>query len=575
MGKSIPIHEFPPRPCPVDILESQAFHRACDHARKVLPPRPKFLPGLPPHMPAPAVRQQMQQTQPPAAPGAALDRVHEGEAMSDDDDDGLLPGQVAPGDGFVLVHDPSLLGMPLYSCCVALQLLSAKDALALRSTNRAFRERIEFLALALRPSLGAVGRKWHALTKVTKTLPTAEAIRNLERRPGGTQAAVPRALRALLRPFDAKKGTWPRLRRAADACAVSTRKTLDVLLCVDVGNVASRTNDCEAARRALGEELVAEKGLASVDRTYRMDKSFAAAACRVWCAAVLDLRDALVLKPHVCALARDRATLVALGGLAKRTATVAAPATLEDLASQATAPSQVLDQASLLSTATAPALDQASLLSTRAVRRNRVLKPGPGRSPPRDPNDVLQAFDEFARAPYVMFKSPSTKAERFELAHQPLDSPWGSALEEATALDAPWGSVDSIESQGSWVSAYKRCAVDRLMTQGRLSALTRGDSGHEKPLFDSEAQRERLKQAAKYDPQRAVRMAYTQKLTFAGREARGLAFDATGSAKASARANRRRSREIDALELKLSGAPAPTPAPAPAPAPARNKMSRS
>ena len=51
-------HEFPPRPCPVDLLESQAFSRACEHARKVLPPAPKFLPGLPPLMPPPTVRLQ-------------------------------------------------------------------------------------------------------------------------------------------------------------------------------------------------------------------------------------------------------------------------------------------------------------------------------------------------------------------------------------------------------------------------------------------------------------------------------------------------------------------------------------
>ena len=190
-------HEFPPRPCPVDLLESQAFSRACEHARKVLPPAPKFLPGLPPLMPPPAVRLQAQD----AAAGPAP--VPEGAAFSDDDDDdGLLPGQAAPGDGFVMVHDPSLTGLPLYCLCIALQRLPASDALALRATNRAFRERITFLSLALRPPLGAVGRKWDAFKKATKTLPTAEAIKGLERRPGGKQGPVPRALRALLKPFD-------------------------------------------------------------------------------------------------------------------------------------------------------------------------------------------------------------------------------------------------------------------------------------------------------------------------------------------------------------------------------------
>jgi hypothetical protein len=59
-------------------------------------------------------------------------------------------------------------------------------------------------------------------------------------------------------------------------------------------------------------------------------------------------------------------------------------------------------------------------------------------------------------------------------------------------------------------------------------------------------------------------MAYTQKLAFAGREARGLGFDTKGSAKAAARASRRRAR-VDSLETRLlSGAPAPAPAPAPA-----------
>ena len=52
---------------------------------------------------------------------------------------------------------------------------------------------------------------------------------------------------------------------------------LDVMLCVDKGNVAARTNDFEAARGALGEELVNEKGLstnkASLTSLYRMDKS--------------------------------------------------------------------------------------------------------------------------------------------------------------------------------------------------------------------------------------------------------------------------------------------------------------
>ena len=63
--------------------------------------------------------------------------------------------------------------------------------------------------------------------------------------------------------------------------------------------------------------------------------------------AVLD-RDAMVRDPHVCSLARDRATLFALGGLAKQPMTVV-PATIDDLASQATAPSHVLDSESMLS----------------------------------------------------------------------------------------------------------------------------------------------------------------------------------------------------------------------------------
>jgi hypothetical protein len=305
-------HEFPPRPCPVDLLESQAFSRACEHARRVLPPAPKFLPGLPPLMPPPAVRLQTQDV----AAGPAPARVPEGAAFSDDDDDGLLPGQAAPGDGFVIVHDPSLTGMPLYCCCMALQRLPAKDALALRATNRAFRERITFLSLALRPPLGVVGRKWDAFKKATKTLPTAEAIKGLERRPGGKQGPVPRALRALLKPFDTKKGSWHRLRRAADACANNSRTMLDVMLCVDRGNVAARTNDFEAARGALGEELVNEKGLstnkASLTSLYRMDKSFAAAACRVLCG---NQNGAFVLNRRVVLHAIDATPARRRGGV--------------------------------------------------------------------------------------------------------------------------------------------------------------------------------------------------------------------------------------------------------------------
>ena len=113
-----------------------------------------------------------------------------------------------------------------------------------------------------------------------------------------------------------------------------------------------------------------------------MDKSFAAAACRVWCAAVLELRDAMVRDPHVCSLARDRATLFALGGLAKQPLAIV-PATIDDLASQATAPSHVLDSESLLS--------QPSVLSTMAIRApspSRFIKlPGPARTPPRTPAD--------------------------------------------------------------------------------------------------------------------------------------------------------------------------------------------
>ena len=173
-------------------------------------------------------------------------------------------------------------------------------------------------------------------------------------------------------------------------------------------------------------------------------------------------------------------------------------------------------------------------------------------------------FDAFGRAPYVMYKPPGTPASRFELAHQPLDSPWGSALEEA-------GSVDSIESQGSWVgTAFKRCTTDRPATRERLSALSRGDTPYDPPLFDSQDQKDRLTQQAKFDRGRALEMAYTQKLAFAGRESRGLGFDTKGSAKAAARASRRRAR-VDSLEMRLlSGAPAP----APAPAAARTKVSR-
>ena len=156
-----------------------------------------------------------------------------------------------------------------------------------------------------------------------------------------------------------------------------------------------------------------------------------------------------------------------------------------------------------------------------------------------------------------MYKPPGTPASRFELAHQPLDSPWGSALEEA-------GSVDSIESQGSWVgTAFKRCTTDRPATRERLSALSRGDTPYDPPLFDSQDQKDRLTQQAKFDRGRALEMAYTQKLAFAGREARGLGFDVRATARASRRRSRR-TREVDALELQLSGAPAPAPAPAPA-----------
>ena len=202
-------------------------------------------------------------------------------------------------------------------------------------------------------------------------------------------------------------------------------------------------------------------------------------------------------------------------------------------------------------------------MAIRAPSPSRFIKlPGPARTPPRTPADEYKMFDEFVRAPYVMYKPPGTPASRFELAHQPLDSPWGSALEEA-------GSVDSIESQGSWVgTAFKRCTTDRPATRERLSALSRGDTPYDPPLFDSQDQKDRLTQQAKFDRGRALEMAYTQKLAFAGRESRGLGFDTKGSAKAAARASRRRSRrsrEVDSLEMRLlSGAPAPAPAPAPA-----------
>ena len=88
------------------------------------------------------------------------------------------------------------------------------------------------------------------------------------------------------------------------------------------------------------------------------------------------------------------------------------------------------------------------------------------------------------------------------------------------------GSVDSIESQGSWVgTAFKRCTTDRPATRERLSALSRGDTPYDPPLFDSQDQKDRLTQQAKFDRGRALEMAYTQKLAFAGREARGLGFD--------------------------------------------------
>ena len=72
--------------------------------------------------------------------------------------------------------------------------------------------------------------------------------------------------------------------------------------------------------------------------------------------------------------------------------------TVEDLASQATAPSHVLDSESLLS--------QPSVLSSMAVRApspSRFIKlPGPARTPPRTPADEYKMFDEFVRAPYVL-----------------------------------------------------------------------------------------------------------------------------------------------------------------------------
>ena len=226
----------------------------------MLPPAPKFLPGLPPLMPPPAVRLQTQD----AAAGPAPARVHEGAALSDDDeDDGLLPGQAAPGDGFIVVHDPSLTGMPLYCCCMALQ--GCRRRTRWRCGRRAAPS-----ASASRFCRWRCGRRSALL--VESGTPSRRPPRHYRRpRPsrvwsgGRAGSRAPCRARSALssNPSTQKKGSWHRLRSAADACAANSRTMLDVMLCVDKGNVAARTNDFEAARGALGEELVNEKGLST------------------------------------------------------------------------------------------------------------------------------------------------------------------------------------------------------------------------------------------------------------------------------------------------------------------------
>ena len=57
-------------------------------------------------------------------------------------------------------------------------------------------------------------------------------------------------------------------------------------------------------------------------------------------------------------------------------------------------------------------------MAIRAPSPSRFIKlPGPARTPPRTPADEYKMFDEFVRAPYVMYKPPGTPASRFELAH--------------------------------------------------------------------------------------------------------------------------------------------------------------
>ena len=112
-------------------------------------------------------------------------------------------------------------------------------------------------------------------------------------------------------------------------------------------------------------------------------------------------------------------------------------------------------------------------------------------------------------------------------------------------------------------TAFKRCTMDSA-TRERLSALSRGDTPT--TCRSSTARIKRIGSRSRRSSIGDGRWRRdTQKLAFAGREARGLGFDAARPR--ASRRRSRRSREVDSLEMRfLSGAP---PAPAPAPAAAR------
>ena len=337
--------------------------------------------------------------------GPAPACVHEGAALSDDDeDDGSRrpggagrrfcygPRPVADG------HAPLLL--------LRFTRLPAKDALALRATSRAFRERITLLSLAPRPPLGVVGRKCTPSRRPPRHGRPEGAIKGRSGGPAGNRALCRAALRALLK-LDSKKGAGTAC-DARPACAANSATMLDVALWTRA--MSPLTNDFEAARSGRGA-----RQRERARRTRRADvalphAAFAAAACRVCRGARIEM---MVRDPHVCSL-RGTATLFALG--VSRNAPDRRSATIDDPVT-ATA-SHVLDSESrspqpsvLSSMAVAPfsfAFHQAAWPAGRRFARRRTS---------------TRCSTSSARAVRHV-QAPGTPASR-RTRDQPLDSPWG------------------------------------------------------------------------------------------------------------------------------------------------------